>query len=404
MSVRQPSLRRSNEEIFVSTPRLRVRRGFTFIEVIISMSLMLAVIGMSTQLFRRQSNAVSTQAGRLDAQQNSRFAIGNLDRELRMAGGGVADKQPMLVMAGATALTFNADLVALDTGDLAAVYINADADSDAVNVMRTTSKITLPGTSKLYPDTTYTQNDGVRSFAETISYWLSRDSTSTRNNEYILFRRANARPPRVVARGIIYNAGDTIFRYYKPDTSGVMVPISGALLPLIHTAPIHGTQADTGKSALTDSVRQVRVQFTSVFHDPRTKQDVMRRMQTTIRLMNAGLIQHTTCGNAPLGVTPTATVTPANGTTVLQTYVTIGWARSIDEVAGEKDVERYAIFRRLSTATFDVPFASVPAGQANYSFTDTDLVSGASYVYGVTALDCTPLPSPMSSTSTVVIP
>lgn len=387
------------------TSSLRARRGFTIIEVLISMALMLAVIGMSTQLFRRQSAAVSMQAGRLDAQQNSRFAIANLDRELRMAGGGVADKQPLLVMAGPTAVTFNADLVALDTGDLAAVYINPDADSDAVNVLRSTNKITLPGTTKLYPDTTYMQNVGVPSLAETISYWLSKDSTSTRNNEYILFRRANARPPRVVARGILYNPGDTIFRYYKADTTGALVPISGALLPLIHTAPIHGTNADTGKSALTDSIRQVRVQFTSIFHDPRTGKDVTRRMQSTIRLMNAGLIRHTTCGNAPLGVTPTATVTAANGTTVLQTYVTISWSKSIDETTGEKDVERYAIYRRLSSSpTFDEPFASVPAGQSSYTFTDSDVTSGQSLVYGVTALDCTPLASPMGQTSTVVIP
>src|SRR3954468_4959782 len=128
---------------------LRPRRGFTMIEIIISMSLMLAVIGLSTQLFRRQSTAVSTQAGTLDAQQNSRFALGNLDRELRMAGGGVVDKQPMLVMAAATAITFNADLVATDTGDYAAVYVNPDADSAAVGMLRTTNKITLPGTSTL---------------------------------------------------------------------------------------------------------------------------------------------------------------------------------------------------------------------------------------------------------------
>src|SRR5262245_61356407 len=117
----------------------------------ISMSLMLAVIGLSTKLFRSQSNAVSTQAGRLDAQQNSRFALGNLDRELRMAGGGVFNQQPMLVMAGAMGITFNADLVANDTGDIAAVYINPDADSAGVDVLRKANRITLPGTSTLYP-------------------------------------------------------------------------------------------------------------------------------------------------------------------------------------------------------------------------------------------------------------
>ena len=178
---------------------LRARRGFTVVEMVLSMALMLAIFGLATQLFRRQSTQVSSQAGRLDAQQNSRFALSMLDRELRVAGVGVADAQPLLVMAGATALTFNADLVALDTGDLGAVYINPDADSAAADVMRTSNKVTLPGTTKEYPDTTYMQNVGVPSNAETISYWLSPDSTSTRTNQYVLFRRVNARPPKVVA-------------------------------------------------------------------------------------------------------------------------------------------------------------------------------------------------------------
>ena len=176
--------------------------------MLLSMSLMLAILGMSTQLFRKQSNAVSSQAGRLDAQQNSRFALSAIERELRVAGVGVADAQPILVQAGALAITFNADLVSPDTGDLGAVYINPDADSAGVDLLRTNEKITLPGTTKLYPDTNYMQNTGVPSNAETISFWLSQDSTSTHSNEYILFRRVNARPPKVVARGIIYDPAD----------------------------------------------------------------------------------------------------------------------------------------------------------------------------------------------------
>lgn len=388
----------------MNTPAVRVRRGFTLIEVMISMTLMLTVIGLSTQLFRRQSKAVSDQAGRLDAQQNSRFAIGNLEREFRMAGVSVVDQQPLLVMAGATALTFNADLVARDTGDLTAVYINPEADSGAVGMLRASNKITLPGTSKLYPDTNYSQN-GVPSSAETISYWLSRDSTSTRSNEYIFFRRVNDRAPRVVARGIVYNAGDTIFRYYKADSVGALFPVSSALLPLVHSAPIHGAKGDTARSALTDSIRQVRVRLTSVYHDPRTGQDVFRRMQTTIHLMNAGLIRHSSCGEAPLGVAPIVTTTAANGGTVPQSFVTINWMASVDEASGEKDVEHYALYRRPASQTsFEEPFASVPAGAASYEFNDTSVLSGQTWIYAVVAVDCSSLKSSFGSSSPIVIP
>jgi hypothetical protein len=286
------------------------------------------------------------------------------------------------------------------------VYINRDADSSAVNVLRKQDAIVLPGTTKAYPDTTYMQGAGVPSNAETISYWLARDSSVSYSNEYILWRRVNARPPRMVARGIVYNATDTIFRYFKGDSIGNLTEISAGALPLIHTAPVHGSQADTAKSALTDSIRQVRVQMTSVFHDNRSGVATTRRLNLTIKLMNAGLIHHTTCGNPPLVPgSVSATVTAANGTTIPQTYVTVGWTPSIDDGAGEKDVERYAIYRRLtSQTTFDQPIGSVPGGKASYSFQDTDVQTGQSWVYAVVAQDCTPAVSSAVSASTVVIP
>lgn len=385
----------------------RARRGFSILEMLISMSLMLAIIGMSTQLFRKQSNAVSTQSGRLDAQQNSRFALSMLERELRVAGVGVVDQQPLLVVAGKTNITFNADLVSLDTGDMASVYINPDADSAAAGVFRKQDQIQLPGTTKWYPDTTYTQAAGVPSNAETISYWLSADSSVSYSNEYVLWRRVNALAPRMVARGILYNPStDTIFHYFKSDTLGNLTEISQALMPVIHTAPIHGNQADTAKSALADSIRQVKAQFTSIFHDIRNNTTTTRQLKLTIKLMNAGLIHHTTCGNPPLAISSlSANVTAANGTTVLQTYVTLTWNASVDDGAGEKDVERYAVYRRLSTATaFDQPIGSVPGGHSSYTFTDSDLQPGQQWVYGVAAQDCTPASSPIVTASSVTIP
>ncbi len=390
----------------MSAPKLRSRHGFTILEMILSMSLMLAAIGLTTELFRKQSGSVSTESGLLDAQQNSRFAISMLERELRVAGVGVVDQQPLLVMANKLSMTFNADLVAIDTGDMGSVYINPDADSATVDVMRTSEALVLPGTAQTYPETTYTASPGVPSNAETISYWLSQDSTSSYSNEYILFRRVNAKPAHVVARGIIYNPGDTIFHYFKSDSLGNLTEIPPSALPIIHTAPIHGAQADTGKSALTDSIREVRVQFTSVFHDARKNQAQLRQQRATIHLMNAGLLHHTTCGNPPLAPgSVTTSVTAANGTTVPQTYVTVTWTKSVDDGAGEKDVIRYALYRRLSSVTtYDEPFASVPAGGASYSFSDFDVVSGQTWVYAVAAVDCTPATSPTTESSSVAIP
>jgi hypothetical protein len=374
----------------------------------ISMTLLLTIIGLSTQLFRHQANAVAAQSGRLDAQANSRFAISMLERELRVAGVGVVDQQPLLVMAGQTALTFNANLVSLDTGDLGSVYINPDADSASVSVFRRADRIQLAGTTTFYPNSTYVKAGGVVSDAETISYYLSPDTTTGYTNEYILWRRVNARPPRMVARGIYYRPGvDTLFRYFKADTLGTLTEISRATLPIIHTATVHGTQADTGKSAMTDSVRQVRAQFNSIFHHSLQAGDTtQRRLNLTIKLMNAGLIHHVTCGNPPIVPTDVvATVTPADGITIPQTFVTLTWTGSVDDGAGEKDVERYAIFRRLVSQTdFGEPIASIVGGHSTYSFIDTDLQTGQQWIYGVSALDCSPSNSAMASATVVTIP
>ncbi|HEY4130328.1 MAG TPA: hypothetical protein VGM50_06900, partial [Gemmatimonadaceae bacterium] len=270
------------------TTRLRARRGFTILEMILSMSLLLAIIGMSTNLFRKQASAVSNQYGTLDAQQNSRYALSSLERELRMAGVNVVDAQPMIVAATATSIIFNSDLAANDTGDYAAVYINADVDSGAVGVMKPSEKFALPGTTLTYPDSLYKQVSGIQSNAETIMYYLLRDSTSSASNEYFLMRRVNSRTPKIVARNIIYNTGDTVFQYLKADTSGALTMIPQSALPLVHTQAVHGVTADTGKFALTDSIRLVRVRMRSVFHDLKAGKDVFREVRATIRVMNAG--------------------------------------------------------------------------------------------------------------------
>src|SRR3954470_16679450 len=102
---------------------LRGRHGFTLIEMLISMVIVLSVLGMSTRLFQRTQQTLSEQSGRVEAQQNAVFSLSTLDRELRMAGVGVVDAQPLLVQAAARALTFNADLISRIPGDPGAVYV-----------------------------------------------------------------------------------------------------------------------------------------------------------------------------------------------------------------------------------------------------------------------------------------
>ena len=128
-------------------------------------------------------------------------------------------------------------------------------------------------------------------------------------------------------------------------------------------------------------------------------------VETLVRIMNSGLLKITACGQPPV-----ATATPTVTSSVLNAAVksvTITWAASLDDAAGERDIERYAIFRRLSSATvFGDPITSIPANKlATYSFVDTGVIANNTYVYGIAAQDCTPnLSSVTASTSVTVLP
>jgi prepilin-type N-terminal cleavage/methylation domain-containing protein len=379
---------------------MRNRRGFTLTEMMLSVTLFGVISGIAVQFMRRQSNLVTRETTRMDAMQNAMYAATQIDRELREAGAGVADIQPMIVQMDAQAITFNANMVSIDSGDVRAVYQLPDADPNAVRAMRQEESLALPNSSpsRFYPDTTYPAASGVPSGAETISYWLRPDSSSTLLNRYVLYRRVNALPPSLVASGIVKDARDTVpvLTYYIADTLGKLVAVPQSMLPIYHTR-IHGAAADTGRSALTDSIRAVRLHFLAAARDPRTGKDALRTVETRVRLMNAGLLHFTSCGQPPYGSGVPVATSSVPGAPVLT--VTLTWTKSSDDGAGEKDIERYAIFRRLSSAAaFGDPVSSIPATMApSYSYVDTQVQPNQTYVYGVAAQDCTPLLSGVTS-------
>lgn len=380
--------------------RARIRPGFTLIEVLISMVLLLVIVGAATNSFRRTSVQLAQQSGRLDAQQTVQFTLSALDRELRVAGVGVVDMQPVLVQAAPLAITFNADLVSSLPGDPSAVYVDPDAPSAISAVFRSQERTALPTSSFAYPESTFVKAAGVPSGAETISYWLAADDTDP-SGGYALWRRVNAGEPRLVARGIVVGPSDTVFQYFKGDTAGVLTAIPGSRLPLHHVAATHGATTDTGTAALVDSIHTVRVRLRVAYRDRGGL--VYRRLDHTIRLMNAGLVRRVTCGEPPLGVSATAV---AALDTLGQPMVTISWSKSLDEGAGERDVERYVLYRRPAGAPAgtEQAFTSIPAGSASYTFVDTDVRTGEQWIYGVAAQDCTPSTSSAGSTSIVVVP
>lgn len=392
--------------------RLHARDGFTLLEMMLAVTIMLLVFGMAVPLFRSQLRAMDTHAGRLDAQQNVRFAIATIDRELRVAGVGVVDNQPMIVQASPYAVTFNADFAARDTasegGAFGAVYVDADLPvgstmSLAANTNPATT-IKLPLTTIQYPDTTYrVPSSNQLSAAETISFWVAPDTSIGSNGRYALFRRVNMGNIDILARGLIIRPSDPPpFTYLVNDGTGLPVPVPLASLPAYHVK-IHGSAADTGATAalpsIVDAIRSVRVHLvgTSIDRDGTTSE---RPVDATIRLLNAGLLNHATCGEVPAFNQQVSWTSKAGSN-----KVTLTWLPAFDEYGGEKDVTRYAIYKRNSSAPdFGEPIASMPAGQTSYQFDDTQVAKNQNLMYGVVAVDCGSQPSAVSTAGPVPVP
>jgi hypothetical protein len=373
-----------------------LRSGLTLIEILVAMTVMITLLSVAVPFFRVQVRSVGANAGRMDAHQNAQFAVNSIDRDLRVAGAAIVDAQPLVVYAAPNAITFNADLVSTDAGDPGAVYYDPDAPNGTTTVLPKERPIQLPLSAQPYPDSTYWLAAGVPSRAETISYWIEPDARDP--GTYAMYRRVNDAQPVMVARGLRPNG--PVFRYYMSDSAGRQVELSPSRLPIFHFAPIHGSPRDTGKSALTDSIRGVQVSLEGIYNDP-DKGPVVKRIRTGVRLMNAGLVNQSVCGEQPL---------PALGLVATLTendppQITLTWSPSPDERTGEKYVQRYALFRREAAGPdWGDPFASVAAGLDSYTFIDNDVQFDQTWTYAVSAQDCTPANSDVSASNAVATP
>ena len=215
-----------------------------------------------------------------------------------------------------------------------------------------------------------------------------------------MYRQVNNNAPDVVARNLLPYPGRPFFDWLQTDTIGNLFTVSAANLPMRHSVPIHGALGDTGVASRIDSIRAVRVNLYASNGMTGTQQ-ILRELVTTVRIPNAGLTKQRSCGDQPIfGKTVTATFTGIVGAP----QITLTWLPATDETGGEKDVEKYVIYRRLQAGTFDDALQSIPAGQASYTFNDAALTEDSTYVYQVTALDCTPLESSPSTTAAVFVP
>jgi prepilin-type N-terminal cleavage/methylation domain-containing protein len=390
----------------MKTPLLRLRAGMTLIEMMVSLLIFSFVTAGAMLLLKAESQAFSLGSERVAMYQNGRFAINEMEKDLRTSGAGAPDIQPQLVYIADSVIVFNANYWTNTPGDVEAVYYNPDAPDSAVAAMRTTSKITIPFTATLYPDTNYLVGAS-NSASETIVFWFARDTDTPRTDDFTLWRRVNNIESEVVASNLLKTSGRAFFEYFKVSSTAAgvqsMSQVAANQLPWRHTRPIHLAINDTGTFARIDSIRAVRVNFTVTNGQAGTKERT-RALSRLIRLPNLGLVNTRSCGDLPIFASTVTAVNSFASDSVTR-IIRVLFTRSVDEITGERDVDRYVIWRRLSTdPDWGDPYVVLPGGSASYVYTDPNITSGASYYYAVAAQDCTPSLSPMRSSLIVTVP
>jgi prepilin-type N-terminal cleavage/methylation domain-containing protein len=390
----------------VNTIRIREDEGgFTLVELIISIVIYGIVLAAGIGFVATQNTMFSRGLDRMTSLQNLRYALNVLETDLPTLGTNVPATQPSLVYASSTAIAFTTDYASNIANDIFASYIDLGAPNGQVTVPNPT--ITIPTSTFNWPSTLYLNTSGTRSPAELLIFWFAADATTTRNDDFVLFRQINNGTPEPVARNILQNGTTPFFSYLERNdfvnAASNLTAVPAAALPLRHTSTFHRVSADTAASARTDSVRAVEVTFRST-NGLTGAQERIVTASRMIALPNAGFELLRTCGDEPvLGGTLGATIVDLGGGVFA---IRLTWTAAVDETTGEQDVARYVIYRQSTPITTDWgdPYLSIPAGFPTYQQDDPSVASGSTYQYAIAAQDCTPMLSTLAQSPLVTVP
>ncbi len=373
------------------------RRGFTLVELMFSMLIFGIIMTGALSFLSLQNEGFRKGMDRMSSLQTLRYVLGSLETGVQTAGTNMVSGQPELVVADEGVLAFNADYASNIENDFFAVYYDPDAPAGQVTALRTA--VTIPLTSFQYPDTAYTTAGGTRAPAELLIFYFTPDTSTSRTDDFALYRQVNDADPEVVARNILRTESEPFFRYFR-DSDVALDSIPDSSLPLYHSAAIHLGAADTGQAALIDSIRAVRVSVTAT-NGKEGELERTAQLTRIIRMPNVGFGTLEMCGGPPiLGTAIAADVVDLGGG---EYAVNLGWGQAVDEAAGEQDVVRYVIYRRAPQDGWGDPYLSIPAGEASYTYQDAAVKQTDVWIYGLAAQDCTPRLSEIAFTGNVTI-
>jgi prepilin-type N-terminal cleavage/methylation domain-containing protein len=380
------------------------RRGMTLVELVVAISIFGIVITTAVAFAAKQNTAFQNALLRLNALRNLRYAVTTLGQDLETLGTNVPQAQPTLIYGGNDVITFSADYASNVANDPFAVFYDADAPNGQVRAP--TGPFTIPLTGFSAADSSYLEQPGVSSPAEIMTFYLTSDSSTSRTDDYVLYRQVNGNPPEALARNLLHMGTRPFFSYMREtqDSAGasMVAPVADSLVPLHHSAAIHLSAADTGRSAMADSVRAVRIAMAAT-NGLTGQHERTVELSRLIPLPNSGFGVLSTCGSPPLlGTNLQAQAVTLGGG---EPAVKLTWNPAIDETGGEADVVRYVLWRRIQgTPGWGDPYLAIPAGQPNYTYQDATVESGQTYEFALAAQDCTPSLSPLAASAPVTIP
>lgn len=346
------------------------RRGFTLIEIIVAMTLTLAVFAITLPFVRAQTRALGQSAGRLDAEQLARYAQRAIDADLRLA---TADPgQPLVVQAGPMALSFNANLLASDTLDPGAADVEAGAAASLTESWRVADASALPVGGRTFPGQDYLDASGAPSHNETITYFLRPDTITGRSDIYVLYRRVNARDSVLVVRNLHVPADSAFFSYDRP-VAGTPTRIAASRLPLYWD------------SVAVDSIRSVGIRAAGYYRDRLTGRETIRTVQWSTVIPNAVARGAGGCGSAPSAPASLSATRITNSTPF---RIRLDWSAVTDDGAGALDVRTYVLDSRISGGTWRTVGSVAATASGNYRWSHALPRIAGTYEYGVRALDC----------------
>lgn len=358
---------------------MQLRRGLTLVEIIVAMSLTLAVFAITLPFVRAQTRALSASAGRLDADQIARYAQRAIDRDLRLA---TADSgQPRLIYAGRLGISFTANLLARDTLDPSALDVDVGADSAVTEAWRLADAASIPLTTRTFPTQAYLGVDGLPSRNETIHYFLHPDPDWARSDVYRLYRRVNA-ADSVALVGSIHVPAESSFFTYFVDADDTLAAIPPGSVPLYWT------------DSTLAQVRAVGLRAAGIFRGGVDTTETIRVVRWRTLLPALPAAATLTCGSAPAvptGVGHSRQFAPNAGTPTSGTHhVRVTWTASTGDAGGAAGVTHYVIWiRPNSNPVTWTRIGTVPARRVgSYQFDHYLPTLTGSVRVGVSAVGC----------------